>query len=100
MIGLINTRPVWDNDEDVNLWSEDLGSELSKNIQVLNAPLQVLSLKKSENVANDLSSWLDFFSLNQLSGYMIFTSPASVKAFIKHLDFFKNAKHLKIIEDS
>ena len=91
MLGLINTRPIW-NDEDNDLWTQNLRSELSSSYALLNAPLQRLSLKNSENFVNDFDNWLQCFSLNQTSGYMIFTSPASVKALIKHLYSFQNTK--------
>ena len=67
MLGLINTRPIW-NDEDNDLWTQNLRSELSSSYALLNAPLQRLSLKNSENFVNDFDNWLQCFSLNQTSG--------------------------------
>jgi uroporphyrinogen-III synthase len=104
MFGLINTRPSWNEGDD--LWVDSLRFEL-KNIEVLNAPLQTLSLTSSEIVGGQLDLWLRFISSNSSSGYLVFTSPASVKAFDKHLKYFEDLanqsfgtriKYLKIIE--
>ena len=85
MFGLINTRPIWNEDD--KLWADKLRFELN-DVEIMDAPLQELSLTDSSNVGNKLSSWLNIIDLKKSSGYLIFTSPSSVKALAKHLSFF------------
>ena len=40
MLGLINTRPTWNDDDDH--WASNLRFELN-NVEVMDAPLQILS---------------------------------------------------------
>ena len=85
MFGLINTRPIWNEDD--RLWADKLRFELN-DVEIMDAPLQELSLTDSSNVGNKLSSWLKIIDLKKSLGYLIFTSPSSVKALTKHLSFF------------
>ena len=89
MLGLINTRPIWNEGD--KLWSEELRCVLN-NVKVIDAPLQMLSLTNSVNVGNELFSWLSSVTSNKSYGYLIFTSPSSVKALAKHLGYFNNPK--------
>ena len=98
MLGLINTRAAWDDDD--NSWNDNLRHELSRDIKVLNAPLQILSLINSESVINDLNLWFDSVFLNNLSGCLVFTSPACVKAFTDHLRYAQAKKALSFNPNS
>ena len=88
MFGFITTRPIWKNEE--NVWLQNLRSELSKDFEILNAPLQTLSLTTPEIAIKKIDLWLDSLFSNSFSGYLIFTSPSSVKAFLKHLHYFSD----------
>ena len=89
MLGLINTRPTWNDDDDH--WASNLRFELN-NVEVMDAPLQILSLTDSVNVGNQLFSWLSVVNSKKSTGHLIFTSPSSVKALGKHLIYFDNIK--------
>ena len=89
MFGLINTRPIWNEGD--KLWSEELRCVLN-NVKVMDAPLQMLSLTDSVNVGNQLFSWLSTVISKKSYGYLIFTSPSSVKALAKQLSYFNNLK--------